>query len=68
MGWNWLIDRNSTAGRAGGCRTDWTPCCPQGLLVFPLFVLFRLLDILGQNDLLGNLIKLSPENPRSIEN
>ncbi len=41
---------------------------PQGLLVFPLFVLFRLLDILGQNDLLGNLIKLSPENPRSIEN
>ena len=40
----------------------------QGLLVFPLFVLFRLRDILGQNDLLGNLIKLSPENLRSPEN
>ena len=40
----------------------------QGLLVFPLFGLFRLRDVLGQNDLLGNLIKSAPENPRSPEN
>ena len=40
----------------------------QGLLVFPLFDLVRLRDILGQNDLLGNLIKLSPKNLRSPEN
>ena len=53
---------NETRGAPGLIRRG------QGLLVFPLFVLFRLRDILGQNDLLGNLIKLSPENLRSPEN
>jgi len=44
------------------------PSLTQGLLVFPLFGLFRLDDAPEQNDLLGNLIKLSPENPRNAEN
>ena len=49
-----------------GCRPTWRTW--QGLLVFPLFDLFRLYDVPGQNDLLENSIKLSPENPRSPEN
>jgi hypothetical protein len=44
------------------------PPMRQGLLVFPFSSLFFLRDLLGQKDLLGNWVKLSPENPRTAEN
>ena len=40
----------------------------RGLSVFSYSGLIRFHGILGQNDLLGNLIKLSPKNPSSREN
>jgi len=52
-------------------KVKWPPdfaIVAQGLFVFPCFRVFRPCDVPGQNDLLGNLIKLSLENPRSSEN